>query len=778
MKTSSSAIWAITTAFTFFSSPVHVAIARRDPWHGSDTTSSSRANNPQYRWGETVATGNKVNLLIKYKPRTLQQTRHSLRYSNKSVRLNMLADIMTNVSKRHKIARVEIAAEDKEDIMFELMMHEDVEMVEEEFLVYTSLYESSKQNTASTRPNLRRSLMQESQQIGVDLIQAPLVWSTVLKNPDRYNHTSIKVCIIDTGYDYGHEDLPTSGVTSTETIYGSALTDGDGHGTHCAGVIGAIGFNKRGIVGVNPDPEKFTFHISKALNAQGVGTASSLIQGIEGCISSGSKVISMSVGGGPNSSIFRDIYKEAYDEGILIVAAAGNDGTTAHDYPASFPHVVSVGAVDQKGLRADFSNYNDQIEVMAPGVNVLSTAPNDSYNTLTGTSMSTPYVAGVAALVWSCFPECSNNQIRNVLALTAKRMAPNDECDEYTGFGLIQAKKAFDVLDRWGCEAPGEDPIPLSDGGIGGCAQALPDFRNTLNAAPTSRPTPKLFNNTNTSNNNSCNKLQLDLLTDSNAIETSWVLEKVDSGVREKVKSGPPSNMNYSPNTRYSVAASNCLGIGTYEFTIFDMFGDGIVEQGYYSITLNGQVLASNSNFGKSESTNFTIGSFLPRQPASQPTSSPTWRMLFEEEFDSGLGKFITEGREVLHKNSIFGRKGVAFIQVTTAVGKPFLLSDEIEIGGPYTKFKVALTYRTAKFDNGQVLCIEYSPNNATMWNRAKCWSKGVHFENGVWNDDASVFKVEDQGTDTNSLQIRIIVPDGSYMNRVFIDNVTLSGMI
>ena len=81
------------------------------------------------------------------------------------------------------------------------------------------------------------------------MIQAPQVWSAVAKHPSRYNHTSIKICIIDTGYDYGHEDLPTDGVTWTETIYGSALKDGDGHGTHCAGVIGAIGFNKRGVLG-------------------------------------------------------------------------------------------------------------------------------------------------------------------------------------------------------------------------------------------------------------------------------------------------------------------------------------------------------------------------------------------------------------------------------------------------------------------------------------------------------------------------------------------------
>ena len=149
---------------------------------------------------------------------------------------------------------------------------------------------------------------------------------------------------------------------------------------------------------VNPDPDKFSFHISKALNAQGLGTASSLIQGIEGCVSSGAQIISMSVGGGPDSDIFREIYRDAYDQGVLIIAAAGNDGTTAHDYPASFPHVVSVGAVDRKGAnRAVFSNYNDQIEIVAPGVDVMSTAPNDSYRSLSGTSMATPY--GESALL-------------------------------------------------------------------------------------------------------------------------------------------------------------------------------------------------------------------------------------------------------------------------------------------------------------------------------------------------------------------------------------------
>lgn len=209
-----------------------------------------------------------------------------------------------------------------------------------------------------------------------------------------------------------------------------------------------------------------------------------------------------------------------------------------------------------------------------------------------------------------------------------------------------------------------------------------------------------------------------------------------------------------------------------------DISGDGIEDPGYYTITLNGQTLASNSNFGMSETTNFTIGYFLPRQPASDPTSIATWRMLLVEDFDSGFGKFINEGREVLYKSSIFGRMGVAFIQVATASGEPYLSTNEIEMDEPYSKFKVVVTYRTANFEDGQSFCIEYSPNNASTWNRAKCWSSGVHFENGVWNDNvSSVFQIENQAADMNSLRIRLILTGGSYMNRVYIDSFQLSGM-
>ena len=178
----------------------------------------------------------------------------------------------------------------------------------------------------------------------------------------------------------------------------------------------------------------------------------------------------MSLGGPYYSKLEEEAYETMYNEGFLIIAAAGNEGDCTHSYPASYPTVLSVGAVDSKKRLASFSQCNAQVELVGPGVNVLSTYPNSGYKTLSGTSMATPHLAGVAAEVWAHFPNCTNNQIRNVLIQTAQDLGDGGY-DNCFGYGLVQAKAAYDLLKSQGCEAGGPVENPLSTSAMGGCEQ-------------------------------------------------------------------------------------------------------------------------------------------------------------------------------------------------------------------------------------------------------------------------------------------------------------------
>jgi serine protease len=263
-------------------------------------------------------------------------------------------------------------------------------------------------------------------------------------------------------------------VTGTNTEEGIWFQDGNGHGTHTAGTIGAVGDNGLGVVGVRNNPSLFRFHIGKGLSNEGSGYDSSIMQAVQGCVDSGARVVSMSLGGPSGSDIARQFYKEIYDQGVLIVAAAGNSGDTGQLYPASFPYIMSVAAVDQNFTRPGFSQCNSQVEIAGPGVDILSTVPN-GYAFASGTSMACPHVAGVAAEVWARFPDCTNAQIRNVLLRSAKPIGEEEGCNRGYGWGLVQAKAAYDLLASEGCEAGGDASSSPSEQAVGGCKQN-PDY--------------------------------------------------------------------------------------------------------------------------------------------------------------------------------------------------------------------------------------------------------------------------------------------------------------
>jgi serine protease len=401
---------------------------------------------------------------------------------------------------------------------------------------------------------------------GIDMVQAPLVWP-------QGSATSRKVCIIDSGLYVAHEDIQDGSVSGYPSDWS---TDGCGHGTHVAGTIAGLN-NDLGVVGVNPNG--ISLYIVKLFgNDCAASFGSSITDSLNRCKANGANVVSMSLGGQFPSTTERDAFQAAFNEGILSIAAAGNGSNTAYSYPASYPSVISVAAIDANKQVTSFSQKNDQVDLAAPGAGVLSTwpakenssvtvsgvtyvangvdgtqrttgvsaplvdgglcdtagswtgkmvlcergtvtfadkvnnvkngggtgaiifnnvpgpfkggmgtgtstipavslsqedgqflkanrlgvsatlvsqvtKPASGYDYLDGTSMATPHVSGVAALIWSVNPAWTNVQIRQALESTAQDLGTAGRDNSY-GHGLVQAKAALDFLKGSSNSAP------------------------------------------------------------------------------------------------------------------------------------------------------------------------------------------------------------------------------------------------------------------------------------------------------------------------------------
>jgi subtilisin family serine protease len=283
---------------------------------------------------------------------------------------------------------------------------------------------------------------------GIKLVQADLL-------PDT-NAGNRKVCIIDSGIDRAHEDLVGNSANMSgqyDSGTGNWYTDQNSHGTHVAGTIAAVNNSGLGVVGVNSN-KRLKLHIVKVFGANGWAYSSTLASAANQCASAGANVISMSLGGSGSSTTESNTFANLASRGILSVAAAGNAGNTAISYPAGYSAVMMVGAVNEFKAWASFSQYNSKMEIAAPGVSVYSTVPlavkGTKYAYFNGTSMATPHVAGVAALVWSYYPSCTGAQIRTSLTKSAQDLGPAGR-DTKFGFGLVQAKAAYDRIRTYGC---------------------------------------------------------------------------------------------------------------------------------------------------------------------------------------------------------------------------------------------------------------------------------------------------------------------------------------
>ncbi len=298
---------------------------------------------------------------------------------------------------------------------------------------------------------------------GIDINILPLWQRGIVGSRD------IIVAVIDTGIQWDHPDLRDNLYTNPREIAGNRKdddgngyiddihgwnfpknsansNDDNGHGTHCAGVIGAAGNNRIGVSGVN---WKVSLMPVKFLGSSGNGTLVDGVNAINYARKMKVNVMSNSWGGVGFSQAIFDAVKAASDEGILFVAAAGNNGADNDGdkpvYPGSFdlPNIVSVAAVDNKNKLASFSNYGaTKVHVAAPGVNIVSTYKKSSYKSLSGTSMAAPHVAGIAALMLSRYPNWTAEEVKSRLIKTSSQSS--DLGAKSASHGRVDATAALD----------------------------------------------------------------------------------------------------------------------------------------------------------------------------------------------------------------------------------------------------------------------------------------------------------------------------------------------
>jgi thermitase len=268
------------------------------------------------------------------------------------------------------------------------------------------------------------------------------LYSYIQKNKIKVKEKAL-IAILDTGVDAGHEDIEGNFI-STRRKYNR---DKQGHGTHCAGIAAAVSNNKKGVASFSPNNEFVQVTSVKVLSDFGSGTQRGIINGMIEAADKGADVISMSLGGrsaANKQKAYLDAVKYCNDKGAIVIVAAGNNGANAKDIsPANVKGVITVSAVDAALNKAVFSNHIKDIGmgIAAPGVNIYSSVPGNEYKKFSGTSMATPYVAGLVGVMKSIKKDLTTKDAYQIL----KKSGATTNHDKETG-KLIQPLGALELL--------------------------------------------------------------------------------------------------------------------------------------------------------------------------------------------------------------------------------------------------------------------------------------------------------------------------------------------
>ncbi len=327
--------------------------------------------------------------------------------------------------------------------------------------------------TVATSPNDPRAAQQYANQ-NASLLSA---WGVATGSK------SVQIAIIDTGVQYTHPDLAANMWSNPNEVVDGLDNDNNGfvddvvgydfvqrdndpndlneHGTHCSGSAGAVGNNGVGIAGASWSASIMAVRV---LDAQGAGFLSDVASGVRYAVDNGAHVLSLSLGGSSSSQVLENALSYACSKGAFIAVAAGNESANndvTPSFPANYnlPCLVSVAATDSSDELADFSNFGaSKVHLAAPGVQILSTVPGSSYGFLSGTSMATPLVAGIGALVKSVKPELGGSDIKNILLQSVDNLPQLN--GKLTTGGRVNAANAIAVATGTTPTSPPAPPAP------------------------------------------------------------------------------------------------------------------------------------------------------------------------------------------------------------------------------------------------------------------------------------------------------------------------------
>lgn len=371
--------------------------------------------------------------VVKFKPTLSESSRAEAVQALGGYIFDRIADLDVEAVEFPALAKADATADSAEAlaIMHALKQNPNVEYVEPNYIYTTSF-----------TPNDPG----RSQQWAWNVIQAYQAWDVT------QGSSTITIAIVDTGIQRNHPDLDAKIVAGYDYVQGdTAPDDGNGHGTHVGGTSAAETNNATGGAGTCPNCRLMPVRV---LDNSGSGTLVNVANGINFAANNGAKVINLSLGGS-GSTTLQSAVDNAWGRGVFLACAAGNDNTssTASAYPGAYANCYAVASTTSSDARSSFSNYGSWVEVAAPGSSIYSTWLNSGYNTINGTSMATPHVAGLAGLLAS--QGLTNAQIRDRICNTADRISGTGS---YWTCGRINAYRA--VTGGGGTPTPTPTPPP------------------------------------------------------------------------------------------------------------------------------------------------------------------------------------------------------------------------------------------------------------------------------------------------------------------------------